>query len=169
MGFQANSGIPIITSLEPIELLKLSTPYPVPKAYVLERQPTDSNSIPQAPNVTDTSCGKCDDLIPITKSKLQCTISATDSAIIRDKATGDIIAIVIRAFAQDYYNEIKPWAVGVIKDSIHRRILSQRNGPGKLTRVGVTDGARNARVFRWFRSLKEKFRKDRCSDHDKHE
>jgi hypothetical protein len=78
------------------------------------------------------------------ESKLQCTIPATDSAIIRDKDTGKIIAVVIRDFAEDYYNLIKPWAVDLINDSIDRRTLSQRNGPGKLARVGVTDGSRNA-------------------------
>jgi hypothetical protein len=33
----------------------------------------------------------------------------------------------------------------------------------------VTDGARNARVFGWSRSLKTKFRREEWNDHDEHE
>jgi len=164
IGFRP-SPTTIINSVPPIKLSKLSTPYPIPNAYVLER----SKPIPSPPKVTDTSCGKCDLLIPIDESKLQYTVSATESAVIQDDVSGNIIAVVIRDFAQDYYSIIKPWAVDLINDSIDRRTLSQRNGPGKLARVGVTDGARNARVFGWSRSLKQKFRKGRRSDHDDHE
>ena len=144
----------------------ISTPYPIPKAYVLER----SEPIPDPPKVTNTSCGKCDLLIPIEESKLQYTLPATESAIIRDCEFPDnIMAVVIRDFAKDYYDIIKPWAVDLIKNSIDRRTLSQRNGPGKLAKVGVTDGPRNARVFGWSRSLKKKFRRERQNDHDEHE
>src|SRR5271155_5618707 len=97
-------------------------------------------------------------------------LPATESAIIRDRELPDnIIAVVIRDFAKDYYDIIKPWAVDLIKNSIDRRTLSQRNGPGKLAKVGVTDGPRNARVFGWSRSLKKKFRRELQNDHDEHE
>jgi hypothetical protein len=164
IGFHTSSH-PTAESLPTIKLRKLSRPYPTPGAYVLEK----SSPIPKPPKVTDTSCGKCDTLIPIVESELQRTIPATDSAIIRDEDTGDIIAVVIRDLAHDYYDLIKPWAIDLINNSIDRRTLSQRNGPGKLARVGVTDGPRNARVFGWSRSLKKKFRKDRMKDHDEHE
>jgi len=165
IGFHPTASL-LINSIKPIYLSKLSTPHPTPKAYVYERI---LGPKPKAPKVTDTSCGKCDTFLPLTESKLQCTIPSTDSAIIRDQNTKQIIAVVIRDFAKDYYDYIKPWAVELINDSINRRTLSQRNGPGKLARVGVTDGPRNARVFGWSRSIKQKFRKDRCSDHDIHE
>ena len=75
----------------------------VPKAYVLER----SEPIPDPPKVTDTSCGKCDLLIPIDESKLQYTLPATESAIIREsQLPNNIIAVVIRDFAKDYYDII---------------------------------------------------------------
>ena len=50
---------------------------------------------------------------------------------------------------------------------IHQRSLSQRNNPGKLARVGVTEGLRNARLFGWARNLTTKYHKilDR-RDHD---
>jgi hypothetical protein len=167
VGFHPTSALRI-ESLKPIYLSKLSIPHPTPKAYVYERT-SDENPIPTPPNMTDTSCGKCDTLLPMIESKLQCVIPATESAIIRDRDTNAIIAVIIRDFAQDYYDHIKCWAINLINDSIDRRTLSQRNGPGKLARVGVTDGPRHARVFGWSRSLKKKFRKEHQSDHDKHE
>ena len=164
VGFHPTSSSQV-QSLKLIYLSKQSTPHPTPKAYIYERT-SDSDPIPTLPKVTDMSCGKCNSLLPVIESKLHITIPATESAIIRDKDTNAIIAVVIRDFARDYYNHIKPWAVNLINDSIDRRILSQRNGPGKLARVGVTDGSRNARVFGWSRSLKKKFRKNHRSDHE---
>lgn len=171
IGFQAASSKSVVylQPLEPIELSKLPTPYPSPKAYVLERNHSKEYPIPNPPKVTDTSCGKCDKLLPIDETELQYTISAIDSAIIRDKDDGKIIAVVIRDFAESYYDLIQPWAVQLVNDSIDRRTLSQRNGPGQLARVGVTDGSRNARVFGWSRSLKKKFNKENRNDHDEHE
>lgn len=88
IGFQTPSDI-TNNSLRPIILSKLSTPYPTPKAYVLER----SEPIPDPPKVTDTSCGKCDLLIPIDESKLQYTLPANESAIIRDRELPDNIVV----------------------------------------------------------------------------
>lgn len=150
---------------EPIFLSKLSMPHPTPKAYIYEQL---SNK-PKPPKVTDISCGKCDLMLPLIESRLQCSIPATDSAVIRDSTTKTIVAVVIRNLAKDYYDIIKPWAIDLINDSIDRRNLSQRNGPGKLARVGVTDGPRSARVFGWSRSLKTKFKQENQSDHDVHE
>ena len=66
----------------------------VPKAYVLGR----SEPIPDPPKVTDTSCGKCYLLIPIDESKLQYTLPATESAIIRECELPNNIIAVIRDF-----------------------------------------------------------------------
>ena len=94
---------------------------------------------------TDITSGKCNTFIPIDDSQLY-TLKALESAIFVNEQD-EIIAVVIRDFARDYYDIIKPWAEELINDSMKRRTLSQRNGPGKLARVGVTDGPRNARVF----------------------
>src|SRR5271155_1185273 len=72
IGFQTPSDT-TNNPLHPIVLSKLSTPYPIPKAYVLER----SEPIPDPPKVTDHHRGKCDLLIPIDESKLQYTLPAT--------------------------------------------------------------------------------------------
>ena len=91
IGFHPTASL-LINSIKPIYLSKLSTPHPTPKAYVYERI---LGPKPKAPNVTDKSCGKCDTFLPLTESKLQCTIPSTDSAIIRDQNTKQIIAVVI--------------------------------------------------------------------------
>ena len=163
IGFLAPSNT-TTAFLPKITLNRLSTPYPVLNAYVLER----SSPIPDPLKVTDITCGKCNIFIPIDDSQLQYTLKASESAIFVNEQD-EIIAVVIRDFAHDYYDIIKPWAEELINDSIKRRTLSQRNGPGKLARVGVTDGPRNARVFGWSRSLKKKFKKAWRKDHDEHE
>ena len=109
------SSYPPTEMLPTIKLLKLSRPYPTPGTYILEK----SSPIPKPLKVTDTSCSKCDTLLPIVESELQCNIPATDSAIIQDEDPSNIIAIVIRDLAYNYYNLIKPWAIDLINDSIN--------------------------------------------------
>jgi hypothetical protein len=148
-----------------IYLTRLSTPYPTPNAYVLEKPLSN----PDPPKKKDDHSGKCQTLLPIDESLLQYTLPANKSAIFRDATTKEIIAVVIRDFARDSFHLIKPWAVNFIENSLERRNLCQRNGPGKMARVGVTDGARNARIFGWNRSLKEKFREEHREDYSDHE
>jgi hypothetical protein len=75
IGFLAPSNT--TTSFLPtITLNRLSTPYPVLNAYVLER----SSSIPDPLKVTDITCGKCNTFIPIDDSQLY-TLKASESAI----------------------------------------------------------------------------------------
>ena len=75
-----------------------------------------------------------------------------------DKESGEIITVVLRDFVQSHFTRIKDWGVNLIKDTVSRRLLSQRNGPGQLARVGVSEGPRNARLFGWVRNLKKKYR-----------
>ena len=77
------------------------------------------------------------------------------------------LLIVIRDFAKDYFNLIQDWGVNLIKDTINRRSLSQRNNPGQLARVGISEGQRNARMFGWVRNLKNRYRN--ASDQDEYE
>ena len=67
------------------------------------------------------------------------------------------LLIVIRDFAKDYFNLIQDWGVNLIKDTINRRSLSQRNNPGQLVRVGISEGQRNARIFGWVWNLKKRY------------
>ena len=164
IGFSVHADT-IADFLPTVYLTKLSSPYPHPKAYVLER----SSPIPEPPKENDAHCGKCQTLLPLDESLLQYTLPPTQSAIFRDSLTNEIIAVVIRNFARDSFHLIKPWAVNLIEDTISRRILCQRNGPGQMARVGVTDGPRNAKVFGWNRSLKKKFREDCREDYADHE
>ena len=62
---------------------------------------------------------------------------ADQSAIFVDDTTGDIVAVVLRDFLQSHFISIKSWGVDLVHESINRRSLSQRNGPGQLARVGV--------------------------------
>ena len=92
---------------------------------------------------------------------------ADQSAIFVDDTTGDIVAVVIRDFLQSHFISIKSWGVDLVHESINRRYLSQRNGPGQLARVGVSEGSRSARLFGWVRNLKQKYRM--VSDHQQRE
>jgi hypothetical protein len=144
--------------LRPIVLSKLSTPYPIPKAYVLER----SEPIPTHRKlpIRAAANGLCSYRLTNRNFNIfwVCNHSRmwTSSSLLLFETLQRTITI----------SSIEPWAVDLIKNSIDRRTLSQRNGPGKLAKVGVTDGPRNARVFGWSRSLKKKFWRERQNDHD---
>ena len=69
------------------------------------------------------------------------------------------MSVVIRDLARDYFSQIGPWAVNLIEDSIHRHShLCQRNNPGKLGRVGVSQGSQSGGIFGWAQNLKEEFK-----------
>src|SRR5438034_9038700 len=94
-------------------------------------------------------------------------LQSNESGIFLDADTDEPIAIVIRDFAKDYFNLIQDWGVNLIKDTINRRSLSQRNNLGQLARVGISEGQRNARMFGWVRNLKKRYHT--TSDQDEHE
>jgi hypothetical protein len=52
---------------------------------------------------------------------LQYTLDADEEAIFVDKATQELILVVLRDFAKDYYDIIQSWSVNLLKDSIDRR------------------------------------------------
>ena len=62
--------------------------------------------------------------------------------------------------------EILEWGSALIRESINRRSVSQRNNPGSLARVGVSPGPRSAQMFGWVRNLKKRFLKGDRIDHD---
>ena len=140
----------------PIKFLsKLSSEYPPRKHIILENY---NEPIPPLRLRIERTCSFCTDYHILDESQLSFTLSSEKSAMFLDSSTNEVIAIVIRNFAQGYFPFIKEWGTELIKNSISRRILSQRNNPGKLARVGISEGPRNARLFGWVRNLKYKFK-----------
>jgi len=129
--------------------------YPPRNHYILERSDLP---IPCEPSLQDRTCGQCINFHILNTDSLIFTLLPHEAAIFVDHQSDDIIAIVIRDFAQSYYSSIQSWGVNLITESINRRSLSQRNGPGQLARVGVSEGSRHAQLFGWVRNLKSKYR-----------
>ena len=130
--------------------------YPPRNHFVLERA---DEPIPPPPKVKDPTCNSCKNFHGLDPSQLSFTLSSDQSAIFIDHDTEEIVSVVIRDLARDYFSQVGPWAVDLIEDSINRRShLCQRNNPGKLGRVGVTGGSRSGGFFGWARNLKEKFK-----------
>ena len=118
--------------------------YPLPDHYVLERPDLP---IPSSIPVRDRTCGHCSKFHLLDETRLTFTLSADQSAIFMDDTTGDIVAVVLRDFLQSHFKTTESWGVDLIHKSINRRHLSQRNGPGQLARVGVSEGPRSAQLF----------------------
>ena len=154
---QAAHHIGLTTSilLPIIYLQHLSTEYPPRYHFVLENplEPT-----PPIPKLNDPSCRYPTQFHLLDESQLAYTLPADQSALFVDIDTGEKIAVVIRNFAKSYFPAIQEWSIPLLQNAIHRRLLSQRNNPGKLARVGVTEGPRHARLFGWARNLKSNFR-----------
>jgi hypothetical protein len=149
-------GLTAPTPLPIIHLHRLSTEYPPRHHFVLENP---NEPIPPIPRLRDPSCRYPTKFHILDESQLAYTLPSDQSAIFIDADTGETIAVVIRDFAKSYFPAIQQWSIPLLRDAIHRRSLSQRNNPGKLARVGVTEGPRHARLFGWARNLKANFRK----------
>jgi len=138
--------------------------YPLPDHFVLERPDLP---IPPLIQLHDRTCGHCSNFHLLDETRLTFTLLADQSAIFVDDTTGDIVAVVLRDFLQSHFICIKSWSFDLVHETINRRYLSQRNGPGQLARVGVSEGSRSARLFGWVRNLKQKYRM--VSDRQQHE
>jgi hypothetical protein len=155
-----SSGLPVIR----LHRRPVGSEYPPPKHFVLERSDLP---IPPAPQLKDRSCNHCVDYHVLDESRLSYTCGAEESATFVDHETGEIIATVTRDLAKGPFPLIQQWGVDTITASLPRRTLSQRNCPGKLARVGVSDGARSRRLFGWVRNLLSRYRN--ASDAAEHE
>lgn len=158
IGFSTPIELPIVY------LHRLSIEYPPRNHFVLE---IPSEPVPSTLPLRDPTCRYHTDFHMLDESKLAYTLHSNQSTLFLDADTGEQIAVVIRDFAKSYFPSIQEWSIPLLQDAIHRRSLSQRNNPGKLARVGVTEGARNTSLFGWARNLTTKYRKilDR-HDHD---
>lgn len=133
---------PII--LPVIYLHRLPSEYPPRHQFVLENS---HEPIPELPSLKDRSCRYPTQFHILDQSCLAFTLPSNQSAQFVDIDTGERIAVVIRNFARNYFPSIQQWSVPLLHETIWRRTLSQQNNPGKLAHVGVTTGARNARLF----------------------
>jgi hypothetical protein len=130
--------------------------YPPRNHFVLENP---DEPIPPPLKLKDPTCNYCDNFHVLDLSQLSFTLSSDQSAIFIDDDTEEIVAVVIRDLAKNYFSQIGEWGVNLIQDSIKRRShFCQRNNPGILARVGVSEGPRQCRLFGWVRNLKEKFK-----------
>ena len=130
--------------------------YPPRNHFVLENP---DEPIPPPPKLKDRTCNYCSNFHILDISQLSFILSSYQSIIFIDDDIEEIMTIVIRDLAKDYFSEIGEWGINLIQDSIKRRShFCQRNNPGTLARVGVSEGARQSRLFGWVRNLKEKFK-----------
>jgi hypothetical protein len=155
-----SEGLPIY----PIILLdSLESPYPPARHIVLEQH---YNPLPPKPPLIDRSCSYISDYCILNEDQLQYTVTMNEQGIFRDRKSGELIAIVVRNLAKDYYNIIQPWSVELVKKSVARRYLTLRNNP-KMARVGISSGARDKSLFGWVRNLKKPY--TTANDKEKHE
>ena len=143
-----------------VRLSRRSIEYPPRNHYILENHGVNEK-FPETLKVRDSTCTYKDTFHRLDRTQLSHTLSQDQSCIYIDNKTGGIIAIVIRHLAKQYFPSIQRWATKLIKESLRRRSKSQRNNPGALARVGVSEGARNARLFGWVRNLTKKNPADR--------
>jgi hypothetical protein len=137
--------------------------YP-PLHYFVHERP--DLPVPPVPPVIDPTCSSCSKFHTLDETRLSITLYENDSGIFIDADTGELVAIQIRNFALGEPTEILEWGSTLIRESINRRSLSQRNNPGSLARVRVSPGPRSAQMFGWVRNLKKRFLKGDRIDHD---
>jgi len=63
------------------------------------------------------------------ESMLQYTIGEDESAIILDKNTKELVAIVVRDFVKSYYNSVEEWSSALVLDTLNRPNPALRNNP----------------------------------------
>jgi len=90
------------------------------------------------------------------ESKLQYTLPIDKEAIVNDKDTKAPIAIILRDFAKDYYdNLIRPWSTELVTRSLKRRShYVLRNDPGRMARTDISPGQRSGSLFGLVRNLR---------------
>ena len=82
--------------------------YPPRNHFVLERA---DEPIPPPPKVKDPTCNSCNNFHVLDPSQLSFTLSSDQSAIFIDHDTEEIVSVVIRDLARDYFSQVGPWAV----------------------------------------------------------
>ena len=105
---------------------------------------------PPKPVLKDPTCGYITKYEWLKEHLLTHTIQVNESGIFCDSKTDQIIAIVIRNLARDYFDIIIcPWSVRLIEECVTCCLLSRRNNPGKLAFVGISTCPRQSRLFGW--------------------
>jgi len=127
--------------------------YPPRDCYILESYSTSDRN-PSRPKRKDKICAYRSKFHRLNESKLSHQLEATELDIYRDSDTGEIVCIVIRDFAKDYFSVLQEWRVALVKDSINHRRPCQHNTPqGQLVQIGVSEGSRSATLFGWVQNL----------------
>ena len=153
------------SDLKVIELdrLPLADIYPPFNHRILE---VPYQTLPAPPKVVDRTCAYSDKYHVLVESNLQYTIGEHESAVILDRATKEIVTIVIRGFVKSYYDSVEQWSSGLVIEALNRRRPTLRNNPG-MAQIGVSTGSRQAPLFGWVRNLHDKYK--RANDHQIHE
>jgi hypothetical protein len=116
--------------------------------------------IPLLPRKVDQTCGYTSKYHVLEEQRLAHIVDTSQSGIFLDAETGEVVAMVMRDLAKDYFPIIQPWSVDLVEDSVSRRHLYLRNNPGKLAQVGISPGPRYARLFGWVQNLQGRHRKE---------
>lgn len=114
--------------------------YPPFKHRILE---VPYQALPPPPKVVDPTCAYSDKYHILVESNLQCIIGGHESAVILDRDTKEIVAIVIRGFVKSYYDSVEQWSSELVVEALNRRRPTLRNNPG-MAQIGVSTGSRQA-------------------------
>ena len=146
-----------LPNLPVYRLHRLEMEYP-PRDHIVIENP--AFRIPPPPKKVDRTCGYTSLYHVLDEQQLTHTVDTCESGIFLNAETDEVVAVVIRDLAKDYFPVIQPWSVDLVENSVNRRHLCLRNNPGKLARVGVSPGPRHARLFGWVRNLRGRHRKE---------
>jgi hypothetical protein len=139
--------------------------YPPFDHHILERP---YPVLPPPPKVHDRTCAYSDKYHVLDESMLQYTVGEDESAIIFDRTTKELVAVVVRGFVKSYYNSVEEWSSALILETLNRRRPVLRNNPG-MVQLGVSTGSRQAPLFGWVRNLYDKYKKSNdCQTQDQH-
>ena len=89
------------------------------------------------------------------ESMLQYTIGEDESAIILDKNTKELVAIVVRDYVKSYYNSVEEWSSALVLDTLNRPNPALRNN----TDTAHLDVIEQAPFFGRVRHLHDKSKK----------
>jgi len=137
--------------------------YPPFDHHILERPYT---VLPPPPKVYDRTCTYSDKYHVLDESMLQYTIGEDESAVILDRNTEELVAIVVRDFVKSYYSSVEEWSSALVLDTLNRRRPVLRNNP-RMAQLGISTGSRQAPLFGWVRNLHDRYKK--ANDSQRHD
>ncbi|PUU73019.1 hypothetical protein B9Z19DRAFT_941258, partial [Tuber borchii] len=92
-------------------------------------------------------------LLMLEKSQLALDIPHTESAIILDQDSDEIVAMVYRNFISTQFESILDWINGIIVAGIRRKKSARLEDPGRIVQTGYSAGSQSQPRFDWAKNL----------------